>query len=133
MTLGEKLRATLKSEINAKLEEERKAREAEARRIAVRRVGREVLINRIKDVFIDRITRGEKPLYKITFTDQRSWINSCMGARQLEDLDLWDTFIAWLKSEDLLVKITEEHDGMGTLDWILVQAIPVPTPENEAD
>jgi hypothetical protein len=133
MTLGEKLRTTLKSEINAKLEEERKAREAEARRIAVKRVGREVLISRIKDVFIDKITQGEKPLYKITSTEQRSWINSCMGARQLEDLDLWDTFTAWLKSEDLLVKVTNDHDGFGNLDWIIVHAIPVPSPEIEAD
>jgi hypothetical protein len=133
MTLGEKLRATINTENAAKLEAERKAREAEVRRIAAARMSRQILVGRIKDIFIDKITRGETPIYKITSTDQRAWVNGCERNYNSVDCDIWDNFTKWLKSEDLRIKITEEHDGMGTADWIVIHAEPLPGAENDAD
>ena len=133
MTLGAKLRLILEEENKAKFEAVRKARETEEKRLAAIRKNRLNLVMSIKEVFIDQITRGKNPEFKISATDQRAWVNSSDRDMYPRDHDLWTEFKEWLKSEDLLVKITEEHDGMGTADWIVVRAVPVPGKENEAD
>lgn len=133
MTLGAKLRETIKAETAAKLESERKIREAEERRRLKLRAERQRLVDSIREVFIDRITRGEKTGYKLVSTDLRAWVNGCERNYNAIDRDIWDNFTKWLKSEDLRVKITEEHDGMGTADWIVIHAEPLPGAEIEAD
>ena len=134
MSLGNRLRETLKSEIEAKLDAERKALEAAIRRAAVIRESHQSLIHKIQEDFIDQIIGGKKPSYKITATDQRSWINSCnRNTSQDIDADLWINFTDWLKQEDLILKITEEHDYQGSSDWIVVRAIPAPFPEADED
>lgn len=137
MTLGEKLKATLKAEEDAKREALRKEEEAAALRAACRTMERQSVINYIKDEIITKIEAGQKPAYKVHGpTDVRSWINAWWlrsDGRPMEDRDVWMGLQDWLKAEGLRLKITEGHDGMGTRDWLVIGVEPLPGMEVEAD
>ena len=124
MKLGEKLRDIIRDENRAKFEAARKERDAEDQRRAVVRRDRTQLIDRIKESFIHQIKNNRKPSYRIAPTDFRSWVNRCQTQAIWSDKDIWVSFLIWLDSEDLLVKITEEHDGVGIESWLVVGAEP---------
>ncbi len=137
MTLGEKLKATLKAEEDAKREALRKEEEAAAQRRARRTMERQSVINYIKDEIITKIEDGKKPAYKLHGpTDVRAWINAWWlrsDGRPMEDRDVWMGLQDWLKAEGLRLKITEEHDGTGVRDWLMIGVEPIPGMEVEAD
>lgn len=134
MTLGETLRETMAVKAAEKRKAELAARREEERRRASIRLSRSTLISRVTECLIEQITSHIEPSYKITATDQRSWVNACnLGYMSADDKDIWESFLNWLKSEDLTLKITEEHDGMGMRDWITIRVSPKPLPEFEAD
>ena len=133
MTLGETLRKNIADEAAAKRKAELQARQIEERRRAALRLSRSTLIARITECLIEKITSGCEPSYKITATDQRSWINACNLGWKTQDTDIWGKFLEWLKEEDLVLKINEEHDGMGMSDWVTIHFSPKPLPEVEAD
>jgi hypothetical protein len=137
MTLGEKLKATIKAEEAAKVEAARKIAEEIARRLAKQTRERQTLIYNIKDEIIAKIEDGKKPAYKLYGpTDVRAWINAWYlrsDGRPMEDRDVWVDLQDWLKAEGLRLKITEDHDGMGMRDWLVIGVEPLPGPEVEAD
>ena len=137
MTLGEKLKATLKAEEDAKREALRKEEEAKARARALQTAERQKIINCIKDEIITKIEDGKKPAYKLRGpTDVRAWINAWYlrsDGRPMEDREVWMGLQDWLKAEGLRLKITEGHDGMGMSDWLVISVKPIPGMEVEAD
>ena len=134
MTLGETLRETVDAEAAAKRKAEIEARKAAEKRRASLRWDRCSLTASLKDKLSEQILSRREPSYKITSTDLRAWVNACnLGYTNVDDRDIWEIFLNWLKSEDLVLKITEEHDGMGMRDWITIRVSPKPLPEFEAD
>jgi len=137
MTLGEKLKATLKAEEDAKREARRKVEEAAARTRARLTLERQNMINYIKQEIVTKIEAGKKPAYKLHGpTDIRAWINGWhlrSDGRPMEDRDVWMGMQEWLKAEGLRLKITEEHDGTGMKDWLMIGVEPLPGMEVEAD
>lgn len=132
MTLGEKLRNIMKAETEALLAEERRARESEDKRIAALRKERADLIAKIEKSIVKGITNGYKPTHKITSTDLRAWVNACRLGLSTTDKDLWKGLVDWMTSESLRVKVSEEWDGAGVYEWLVVSVEPM-RPEVEAD
>lgn len=133
MTLGETLRKTIAEEAAARQKAMLETQQKEEKRRAVLRLSRKTLIARIVECLMQHILTGREPSYKITDTNQRSWVNACNLGWKTRDTDIWGNFIEWLKEEDLVLKIAEEHDGMGMSDWTTIRVSPKPLPEVEAD
>jgi hypothetical protein len=135
MTLGEKLKAIVAEQRHAEEAKRRAAEEAAAILRAKQRYERSELVSCISTAIDSAIRAGKIPMYKIHGTDHRSWINSCHRneTHMVTDLDLWDDLIAWLRNEDLKIKVTEGWEGDGSRSWLQVSVEILPGPEYEAD
>lgn len=135
MTLGEKLKNVMAAEEERKREAIRKEEERKARLRAEARYERMRTVHAIKNHIINQLDAGKVPLYKIRGTELKAWVNRVYErlADCIQDQDLWDELVAWLKQEGLLIKLDYGHDGMGTDDWLVVTVILIPGPEDEAD
>lgn len=135
MTLGTMLQNIIRKEEDAKLEALRKEVAAKARKLEKIRAEREALMNAIEEEIVDKITDGQKPMYKLYTTDLRAWLNQCRlnpGAKGPDDRDCYDVRAEWLKAEGLRLKVIEAHDGIGQRDWLEITVEPLPK-EVEAD
>jgi len=135
MTLGDMFKAIVREEEEAKLKAALEADEAKARQRAKRRESRESLMNAIEGEIYHKIRSGKKPAYKVHSTDMRAWVNFCRlyETRPVEDRDVFDATAAWLKAQGLRFSITDEHDGMGQDNWLMIGVEALPDPEVEAD
>ena len=133
MTLGEKLKGILAEQMNAEAAKRRAAEEAAAILRAKYRSERTELVGRISTTIDTALNAGRVPSYKIYSTDQRSWIGSCITHRNIEDIDLWDNLIAWLRNEGLRIKINDGWAADGSSSWLEISVELLPGPEVEAD
>jgi hypothetical protein len=131
MSLGKKLRAIIQSEAFMKAEAEQRLREAEEKRRAGLRKARRMLVERIMEAFVCQIKGGRLPYYKIVDRDQQTWLDDWHAddlwqtrSQTSHDNDIWSSFISWLEKEDLVVKVTEDHDGVGINSWLIISAVP---------
>lgn len=134
-TLAEKLKTIVTSEQERKREAIRKEEERKAQLRVELRSSRMQLVHEIKNNIIKCLDRNKVPLYKVRGAELRAWVNRVHPrcAECIQDQDLWDGLVAWLKQEGLLLKIGFGHDGFGTDDWLEVTVTFIPGPEDEAD
>jgi len=136
-TLGTMLQNIIRKEEDAAMEALRKEEAVKDRRLEKVRAEREALMNAIEEEIVDKITDGQKPMYKLYATDLRAWFNQCRftpdRAVMPMDRDRYDVRVEWLKAEGLQLKVTEAHDGMGQRDWLEITVEPLPEIEVEAD
>ncbi len=135
MTLAEKLKNIVAAEEARKIETVRAEEERKAQVRAALRSERTQIVWTIKNHITNQLSDNKIPLYKIRGTERKTWVNRVHERRAdcIQDQDLWDGLVYWLKEEGLKIKIDFGHDGMGTEDWLVVTVELIPGPEVEAD
>lgn len=122
MTLSEKLKNVIATEEERKREAVRKEEERKAQLRAELHYRRMRVVHAIKNHIVNQLDAGKVPLYKIRGTEEKAWVNRVYERRAdcIQDQELWDGLVEWLKGEGLLIKVNYGHDGMGTSDWLEV-------------
>lgn len=135
MTLGEKLKDILAEQIRAEKEVLRAKEDAAAILRAKHRAERTELVSAISNSIDSSLRAGKIPQYKIFGTEQRAWVCRVHARRTdaIQDQDLWDNLVAWLRNEGLNIKVEHRHDNMGYTDWFEVGVELLHEPEVEAD
>lgn len=135
MTLGEKLKNIVAEEEARKREAIRKEEERRANLRSRERSERMLCVQNIRNHITTQLNAGNIPLHKIHGTERKAWVNRANGhsGDKVADQDVWDSLVAWLKGEGLLINVGYGHDGMGMDDWLEITVKLIPGPEVEAD
>lgn len=134
MKLGERLKLVLAEEIAQKVAA---AKAEEERKLQIRakvRSERQHLTSSIEGHISRQLCVGKLPYYEVANTELKAWLNRVHPRRTdaIQDQDLWDGLVDWLKEEGLKIKIGHGHDGMNK-DWLEVGVELLPELEDEAD
>lgn len=123
MTLGNKLKKTLHELEVARIKGINAQHDADLE--AIRKEREEIFhfLSSIQESFINKIDTEKVPLKKIDSWDKQKWVDMAdKGCAKHQDL--WNNFIEFWKSEDLKVKITHAHDGVGVKSWLEMTVVP---------
>lgn len=72
---------------------------------------------------VDQIEMGKVPLVEIRdYNKQRMWRDA--RGQQAPHQHMWNSFFGFFDSEDLTVKLTDDHDGVGMHSWINITVVP---------
>jgi hypothetical protein len=132
-TLGSKLELILEVQRKADLiREENQRKEAEYRRIKKRNTMAK-WVEDAKATIGNELTNGRIPRIDVYDNNIRSWIGFCMTCGNVDDQDLWDSLVYWLKEEGLRVKTNQGFAKDYSYDWLEVSVELIPQSEVEAD
>ena len=123
MTLGNKLKKTLDELEVARIKGINAQHDADLEKIRKEREDISQFLNSINENFVQKIESEKVPLKKIDGWDKQKWVDMAnKGCAKHQDL--WNNFIEFWKVEDLKVKITHAHDGVGVKSWLEMTVVP---------
>lgn len=121
--LSVKLRTTIKNIEEARING--LAAQAAAETAKIEREKRELqsYLDLTKSNIVDQIEMGKVPLVVIKdYTKQRMWRDA--QAQKAPHQHMWNSFFGFFASEDLAVKLVDDHDGVGMESWINLTVVP---------
>lgn len=125
MSLGKQLEKTLKEMKDANL---RKSQMKDTAQLEEIRKQREKLTRMVDDIIQDittKIEAGIIPHYTVEDYSDQQWIFAVnKQGSTTAHADIWDRLTEWASENELTIKISDEHDGMGMKSWIGISAQP---------
>lgn len=101
------------------------AAQAAAERAKIEEERRELTsrLETIRAKIVSDIEIGKVPLYHINnYHEQTAWREA--QAQKAKHQVIWNRFFSFFETQDLAVKLIDEHDGMGMESWINITVEP---------
>ena len=121
--LGDKLQTTITTFKKALIKTLQDQANADLARVQKEFDKRSKFVKKIRNSIMSQIESGKVPYVKITLHNDKEWILLAeKGAAPHQEL--WASLIREFGQEKLRLVVSEEHDGMGMEDWVVVTAVP---------
>lgn len=123
-SLGVKLSATIDELESAKIKSLADKSTADLEKIRKERAALEVLRDETIKQLTDSIESGKVPRIIVKSYEKRQWIRSAVKGDAPHQA-VWENLKSWARTNALVIRVIEEHDGGGMESWISITVDPV--------
>ena len=122
--LGSKLAATLDELESDKIKSVADKENADLEKIRKERAALEVLRDETINQITNSIESGKVPRIVVKSYEKRQWILDAVKGNAAHQA-VWENLKSWARTNALVIRVIEEHDGGGMESWISITVDPV--------
>lgn len=123
-SLGAKLSATIDELESAKIKSLADKSTADLEKIRKERAALESLRDETINQITSSIESGKVPRIVVKSYEKQQWIRSAVKGDAPHQA-VWENLKSWARTNALVVRVIEEHDGVGIESWISITVDPV--------